>query len=491
MCAARSNSGVLFRPTLRSHTDIFQTLVIATGLSWSVIFLLLALHNELQLYADGAMFSYAVAVQDVWAFHWHNISARVSVFILTLLPAEIYVGLTGNPLNGIKVYGFLLYAAPLFGLICTFAADRSNRRVIFTYACGSTALLCPLIFGFPTEMWLAHALFWPTLAASQYARRSLAGAALVLIAMLGLVLTHEGALVLALAIVFTLALRGFHSPYFLRASGALAAALTIWLAVKVVFPPDDYFADALMRAALHFFDLTIFQVNVVLLLLAAISGHILIYSGLSRFMPDKAHLCAATAVVMALAIYWLYFDQSVHAGNRYYLRTALLLITPAIGVVAGLSAMRADGLTLPTQSLGQLLTKLTSGPVVQTFIVALLLVTLVHVIETKKFVVSWENYKSAVAALATSNASNPALGDRHFVSSERIGPDLNLLSWNSTTPYLSVILTKFSPNRLVVDPTTNYFWLSCETATANYDVPRSVPPASRNLVRIYACLHRQ
>ena len=164
MRAARTNSGALLWSSLRSHTDILQTLVIAIGLSWSIVFLVVALHSELQLYADGAMFSYAVAVQDVWAFHWHNISARVSVFILTLLPAEIYVGLTGGPLNAIKVYGFLLYGAPLFSLICTFVADRSNGRVIFTYACGSTALLCPLIFGFPTEMWLAHALFWPALA---------------------------------------------------------------------------------------------------------------------------------------------------------------------------------------------------------------------------------------------------------------------------------------------------------------------------------------
>ena len=152
--------------------------MIAIGISWSIVFLVVALHYELQLYADGAMFSYAVAVQDVWAFHWHNISARVSVFILTLLPAELYVGLTGSPLDGIKVYGFLLYGAPLFSLICTFVADRSNGRIIFTYACGSTALLCPLIFGFPTEMWLAHALFWPALAISQYARRNLVGTAL-------------------------------------------------------------------------------------------------------------------------------------------------------------------------------------------------------------------------------------------------------------------------------------------------------------------------
>jgi hypothetical protein len=115
---------------------------------------------------------------------------------------------------------------------------------------------------------------------------------------------------------------------------------------------------------------------------------------------------------------------------------------------------------------------------------------LVYAVETEKFVLAWQSYKSAVAALATGNASDPALGDPRFVSSKLIGPELNQLSWNSTTPYLSVIVANLVPNRLVVDPTANYFWLSCETATANYEAQRSVPSASRDLVRIYACLHR-
>ncbi|HEY0723862.1 MAG TPA: hypothetical protein VGD41_07780, partial [Pyrinomonadaceae bacterium] len=355
-------------------------MVIAIGLGWSIVFLVVALHFELQLYADGAMFSYAVAVQDVWAFHWHNISARASVFTLTLLPAEIYVGLTGNPLNGIKVYGFLLYAAPLFSLICTFVADRSNGRIIFTYACGSTALLCPLIFGFPTEMWMAHALFWPALAISQYARRNLVGTALVFFTILGLVLTHEGALVLAAAIVFTLALRGPHNPNFQRAGLALIAALTVWLAVKIKLPPDEYFADALLRAALHFFDPGIFQTDIALLLLATILGYVIAYLAFSRIVPHRAHLCAGAALVSALAVYWLWCDQSVHASNRYYFRTVLVLLTPLMGALAGLFATRADGLTLPSRRLDLLLAKLKSGPVTQALVGALLLVTLVYAV---------------------------------------------------------------------------------------------------------------
>ena len=73
------------------------------------------------------------------------------------------------------LYGLLFYSAPLLGLIGTWAADRSQGRVFFSFACCSTALLCPLIFGFPTEMWLAHALFWPALAVS-HSRRTGFGA---------------------------------------------------------------------------------------------------------------------------------------------------------------------------------------------------------------------------------------------------------------------------------------------------------------------------
>jgi hypothetical protein len=58
------------------------------------------------------MFSYAVAVQDVWTFHWHNISGRLSVFFLILCQPKIYVELSGSLGAGSVVYGLLFYLAP-------------------------------------------------------------------------------------------------------------------------------------------------------------------------------------------------------------------------------------------------------------------------------------------------------------------------------------------------------------------------------------------
>jgi hypothetical protein len=123
---------------------------------------------------------------------------------------------------------------------------------------------------------------------------------------------------------------------------------------------------------------------------------------------------------------------------------------------------------------------------------ALFLIMLVHAVETAKFLKAWTSYKAAVHSLAMSALSDPGLGDARFVSSTRIRPDLNPVSWSSTTPFLSVLLaTNFTPARLVIDPSASYFWLSCRTATDNLAARRAVPAIGRRLIQIYSCEHRK
>ena len=245
--------------------------------------------------------------------------------------------------------------------------------------------------------------------------------------------------------------------------------------MKILIPPDEYFAGALMRAALHFFDLTIFQVNVIVLLFAALAGYGVVFLMLSRLGSDRAYLHAAAIVTAALTIYWLWLDNAIHSSGRYYLRTALVIVTPALGALATLGALHGDSrLASPLRELDRFV--ITAGRQwARPLAAAFMLLTLVHVVETSKFVVAWSHYRSAVATLVAGDASDPALGNPDFVSSERIGSGLNRLSWFSTTPYLSVIVTNFQPNRLVIDPHGNYFWLSCATATANAEASRAHP----------------
>jgi hypothetical protein len=474
---------------LRLDVRSFRILIVAAGLAWSVAFVIIALVCQLELYGDGAMFSYAVAVRDVWAFHWHNISGRTSVYLLTLLPAEALAGITGSPWAGIIAYGLLFYISPLIGLAATYAADRSPGRIIFVYACGSTALLCPLIFGFPTEMWLAHAIFWPALALGHYAKPTRAGTLLLFTTWLLLAFTHEAALVLLLAIAATLTLRGIWSATFARAAICLTIIAILAAIAKIAFPPDDYYADAFLRAALHFFDLEIFKVPVVLVLLAAVLTYGAIFMLLSASLPRGACVGALIVLLGLLCVYWLHFDPSVHASSRYYLRTALVIATPPLGALAAITAVTREAIGF--NRLGKLqLALVWPGGKLCALASIFLVANLIHVTETGKFVTSWIEYRNAIAVLAMSSKFDPALGDPRFVSAERMSPLLAPLAWFSTIPYLSIIVSDFRPNRLVIDPKGNYFWLSCETATRNRDAELVVPAQTRELVRIYSCLHR-
>jgi hypothetical protein len=473
---------------IRPAAGSLRNLVIVAGVSSAALFVVIGLLCDLQMYADGSIFSYAVAAQDVWAFHWHNIPDRLFVYLFCFLPAETFVELTGNARGGIVVYGFLFFAAQLLGLLATLAGDRSRGRIIFVYACLSTGCLCPLVFGFPTEMWMAHALFWPTLAVCHYARGDARGFTLILALLLALVFTHDGAIILAVVILATLLLRGGADATFMRAATSFLIIMSIWVAVKLAFPPDPYVADVLRRAALHVFDVSILGRHLVLLLFAVLASYGFAWHLFRRSASTTAHVYAGALVAAALTLYWLAFDHALHAEDRYQFRTILLVVTAMFGLAAAVHALAADGrLVLPPR----LTRVLADGPMSSAIAGAVLLVMLTHAVETAKFAAAWTRYKDAVRELAMGAASDPALGSPSFVSSSRIRPELHRLSWFSTTHFLSILVAPaFSPARLVVDPHSSYFWLTCKIATANQEAERAIPVSSRRLVRQYACLHR-
>ena len=480
------------RLQVRSEAQLLRQLLAIAGISWSVLFIVVGLRWDLEMFGDGSIFSYSVAVADGWRMHWHNIPCRLFVHLFCHIPAETYVRLTADARGGVMIYGFLFFGAQLFGLLATFALDRSKQRILFSYACGSTALLCPLVFGFPTEMWIAHALFWPTLAIVHYCRGPLAGPT-AFAALLALILSHEGALIFAAAILATLSLRGTRDPALSRAVAAGAAALGIWVAIRLELPPDAYFAGVLARAALNFIDLSSLALDPMRILLVALAGYVLALLAFRCANLERAHFYAALAVSAVLTLQVLMSDAPIVGENRYYLRTALLTFTPILGTLAAAGAAAADGrLQLALPYLPRLLQLINSAASSRIAASVILVAMSVHAVETQRFVAAWINYKEAVRALATGTTSDPALGDPRFVSGNRIPPRLSGLVWASTTHYLSILVAPaFAPARLVVDPDANYFWLPCATAAANTVTRRAVPLVARQMLRRYACLHRR
>ena len=469
-----------------------RLLVVAAGVGASLLFVAVGLATELQMFGDGSIFSYAVAAQEAWAFHWHNISGRLFTYVYAYVSAEAVVALTGSAKAGIAVYGLLFFSAQLLGLLVTFAADRGKERVIFVYACLSTACLCPLVYGAPTEMWMAHAVFWPALALCLYAPAGARGMAAVFAALLALVFTHEGAIIFAGAILFAVFLRGWRDAIFRRAVGAFAVAITIWLIVKLTIRPDDYIAAVLDAAAFRFIDIGNLTEPAFVLLMASLAIYDIAVVLLRRITPRRAYAFAVVATALLLMAYWFWFDRSLLAEARYNLRTMLLIATPVFGVVAAVHTMDDDTrCRSPLPFLAGFASAIENAVNPRLIAGALLLILLVHAVETTKFVWSWTNYKTAIRTLATSALSDPSLGDPLFVSSQRIEPSLNRLAWNSTTPFLSVLVSPgLAPTRLVVDPSAGYFWLSCQTATRSEQISTAIPLESRRLIRQHSCLHR-
>src|SRR5664279_2612207 len=66
----------------RSAHRSLRVLMIAAGISTSILYAVVGLISELQMFGDGSIFSYAVAAQDAWSFHWHNISGRMFTCLL-------------------------------------------------------------------------------------------------------------------------------------------------------------------------------------------------------------------------------------------------------------------------------------------------------------------------------------------------------------------------------------------------------------------------
>jgi hypothetical protein len=465
-----------------------QAFVVAAGLLASVIFIVVGLAWDLQLYGDGSIFAYAVAVQDSWAIHWHNIIARVTVYLATCLPAEIYVGLTGNAREGIVLYGLLFFSAQLIGLGATFAADRSAGRLLFTSACLSTACLCPLVFGFPTEMWFAHALFWPALALAHYAPLTLGSFLAILAVLTALAHTHGGGIIFAVVVVITAALRRPTDAFF-RALGAFAIAIAVWLASGAAVQTDDQLSPIMMRAAVNFIDPRTLLKPATGLLLFAIVGYAGILVALRRTAVRNPPVVACAIVAGLLVAYWSTLDRSLLAVDRYFLRTALFYFTPPLGLVTLLSVLQEEARLTPALAFLPRSGSLVRYPAAPKILGGgLLLVLLVHAVEAAKFIDGWARYTAVVRTLAEGHAHRGEPGEDRFVSSVRIPEDLNELSWSSTTQYLSIVaVPDLDPARLVIDPDEGYQWIGCQLAQRIAGERRAVPQRTRKLVEAHAC----
>ncbi len=121
--------------------------------------------------------------------------------------------------------------------------------------------------------------------------------------------------------------------------------------------------------------------------------------------------------------------------------------------------------------------------------VALLLVLLIHSVEMARFAAAWDDHLVIFKKIVT----EPQPQSSGVVNIDPERPEFEELPWFSTLPYLSVLVAPgFRPARLAVDPKSDYFWISCATATASVRKagPHGIPAQSRAMIRDLNCKHR-
>ena len=113
--------------------------------------------------------------------------------------------------------------------------DRTSNRH-FSAFCAVTALTTPLYaFGFPTEIWICCALFWPTLCSCACASRSSLWLGTFIVLLPLFTFTHAAAILFFPLFVITAMLNseGIQRALLLI---AIASVLTCWLLVKMFVP---------------------------------------------------------------------------------------------------------------------------------------------------------------------------------------------------------------------------------------------------------------
>jgi hypothetical protein len=193
------------------------------------------------------------------------------------------------------------------------------------------------------------------------------------------------------------------------------------------------------------------------------------------------------AVLAALAAYWLLGDHELHADDRYYLRTVVIVVTPVLAVLSIGGAFSRHFISIAERAY-RVPRTVFAAVGANAVAAALLLIIVVHCAETARFAAAWRDH----LAMFTRLVSEPSRAK--FVEVDPEVPQYEELPWFSTLPYLSVLVAPdFRPARLAIDPRSDYFWISCATATASVKKAkgRGIPVQSREMIRDYTCRNRR
>jgi len=446
---------------------ILLGLAVAAGLS------IAAWTTGLILYADGALFSFIVGIDDAWAPVWHLMPARIAVYLASVLPAETALEWGLPAPAAMRLYQALFIGFPFIGLAgCLLSIPRGGAWLTVFPVLSLLALNLSAL-GYPSETMLTLGAFWPALFGYRYARGRLVQASSTLLFTAIFLFSHPG-MVLALPLLpLAAALRWCEcreEPVrreLIGLGGLAALLLGLWVQRFGVEMSDPAFAQGGQRMWSPSGLQAVVSLQPAILIVLVDLG-LWAVCGWRRDWPTRWAAMVGFPVIALL--FALMHRDRVTPESHYYIRTALVILLPLLGGVALWRGRAAP-----------------SGVVAMAMIGALSATQLQHDLN---FLAAWTNYRDSVAA---SVATGPArIVPLSRVLAERTESAGDSIAWSWGQPYLSLTLPGLPRYRAIVaDPAPeSHSPFHCSQMDAIAARADWVPEETMAVLKEYVCARR-
>jgi hypothetical protein len=459
---------------------------------------------DLSLYADGSLFAFALATGEPWSTFWANLPTRVTSFLVTGGLPYLVAEATGSFRWTLWTYSAAVAAVPVMGLLATRALDPWRGLLTSCCACSTVAVVLFVVF-FPTEIWVTHAMFWPTLGYAISGRgRSYPFILPVLLA--AFALTHEAALILLPMLMFIAAAHRSGGKQIAVMIMAFVVALAAWASVKTLLPiPHEATRLAVENNGLRLFNPGYLFNNLSL----SIAISLLCFSLIERAIKVKSRLTDALALLSALALViacLLVLPDAVHRDEtRYSSRLIVFLFLVSFSLILSfLSLRRFEGLCAVlklgwlARSSAWLFAWLQGRePALWRSILALALIAgTAHLFEAAMFAQRWSLLQNGIE-MAGKEGPGPG-GDQYGLppgavrlrpAQAQAGPQWRL-AWDWALPFHALAVSELRGGRYLIYSDTQhaqYLPLQCRQMADLEGRPAAISAHRLSLLRRYIC----
>jgi hypothetical protein len=386
---------------------------------------------DLNAYADGAWFDFALRVGKPFQLVWRNYPTRITPYLLEFasayglmrahVPADMALG------AGHAVWCL----APVASLYACWKIAPAGKRIAALPPAAYFVFFGLLTWGFPTEIWLVAVFAWPAALLLLYGANTTANGLTVGALVIAMLFSHEAALVLVPLFLLAGWTRRYCRPPRIAFASVLSVAvgLALWLLVRQLVRPDPVIAMSVGFNARHFFGLAALTGHPALAKYAIIACAAVVLANLAVSWPRLRLLALGVLLIWGLLIGLQ--DAGLAGAARYQVRSVCLL---ALGGLILLSvAHRRWGLPrflVVHARIWVLFAALAAG-----------LMAAVVIDQNTRFALAWRRYDQALSAVV-----NRPGGETDLPPSLAASP----AAWAWGAPFRSILLAHDPQSATVV-----------------------------------------